>query len=388
MNKKLLSSIISLSLALCTFYGCSEDADNSSKIIEVQEVTEDVAEAEQVPTTTIIVEATEAEATTTKAVEMDRKPRKTDVENVFEFNDIRYRINSNMVDITEIVNMSGPAYSYGSGSDIVFMFPAWFDKHNMSTQTKLDWRNKVVFHKYTNKTTEIIVDEEYDIAVFSSDIPEVEGEKPTKSTDFIISRRNHPLDNLSISVTYVKGTDEQLIRNLGLEMLRSIEYIGNEQTEPIVTSFECEYFSYEIPEEFSEKIIFKENEKNKNVVSLNYAYAENLSQHLANLHINAISDSAFDTAEEYLKDEYDKIVDHDKVTIIKEPYKTELLGYDVWAMEYSKEYPGAFGTHKCTQYILEKDGVIYDIALANNDWDGHEQVQADFEKLIDCIKIK
>ncbi|MBR6670096.1 MAG: hypothetical protein IKL31_05040 [Ruminococcus sp.] len=159
MNKKILSAIISLSLALCTFYGCSEDADNSSKIIEVQEVTEDVADAEQVPTTTIIVEATEAEATTTKAVEMDRKPRKTDAENVFEFNDIRYRINSNMVDITEIVNMSGPAYSYGSGSDIVFMFPAWFDEHNMSTQTKLDWRNKVVFHKYTNKTTEIIVDD-------------------------------------------------------------------------------------------------------------------------------------------------------------------------------------------------------------------------------------
>ena len=45
-----------------------------------------------------------------------------------------------MVDITEIVNMSGPAYSYGSGSDIVFMFPAWFDEHNMSTQTKLDWK--------------------------------------------------------------------------------------------------------------------------------------------------------------------------------------------------------------------------------------------------------
>ena len=37
---------------------------------------------------------------------------------------------------------------------------------------------------------------------------------------------------------------------------------------------------------------------------------------------------------------------------------------------------------------FEKDGMIYSIKIKTIESENTEQVQADFEKLIDCIKIK
>lgn len=354
---------MTISMAVCVFSGYSHlNRESSSE--RTQEVTE---------------KATEEKTESTEAQEISDDGK-------LIYNNIKYKVNSELIDITEIAGFSGPAYTYGTGGDIVLSFPAWFDSGTKSTQTKLDWLNKVVFADYQNKTTEIIEDEEYDIAIFSSDNPVEGNDKPTRTADFIISRRNHPLDNFTVSVTFTKDSDEKLIRELGLETLKSVEYIGEKPTEPVTMKYDCEYFSYEIPAEFSDKIKLKSNEK-ENSIGIEYAYAETISENSSVMYIDAFADSEFDTSEEYLKNEYSQL-NKEKEIIIKEPYKTELLGYDCWAMEYSKELYKTFGTQIKTQYVLEKGGVFCDILLAVNEIDDPEQVTADFEKLIDNIIIK
>lgn len=300
MTKKFLSAITALSMTVCTFAGCSDlDKDGNLK-----------------------------EAVSYETV---------------EYEDVRYKVRSDFIDITEAADMNSPAYTYGLSGDVMISFSVWRDKSEDDTQTKLDWQ-ETIFADYQNKSTEIIEDEEYDIAIFTADLPVEKDEngkeeKPARNMDLHISRRNHPLDNFGISVTYTKDNDEKLMRELGLEMLKSVEYIGEEEpTEPVITSFDNDYFTYEIPVEFSDKVSIGENSIEDGVCNIRYYFHENLSEKNCYIYIKAIEHTRFETAEEYLKNEISNNKDRDgRIIITKKPYETEFLGYNCWCVEYNRD---------------------------------------------------
>ena len=350
MAKKFLSAIMALSMAVCTFTGCS-DLDKNGNL---------------------------KEAFSYRTV--------TDEEI-----GVSYKVRSDFHKLDEETALSDRQYRYGS-DDVVFTFNSWLPM-NMTTQTKIDWR-KVAYWDYENIANEIIEDEEYDIIIFAVDIPIEycdEAEKPERRMDFIISDENHPLDDICISANYTKNKDERLIRELGLEMLRSVEYIGEESTTEPVLNFDCDYFSIELPsDEFKFKFSdFDEFEKNKQ--GIKYSYSENLAQYKSGITIEALTDSEYTSAEEYLKDTCDEFINKESDVehkMIEEVSETEILGYDGYRAAYKSGAWDGYAALKKTHYAFEKDDMIYSICCSVREYNGHEQVQADFEKLIDCIVIK
>ncbi|MBR3900590.1 MAG: hypothetical protein IKJ60_03460 [Ruminococcus sp.] len=350
MTKKFLSAIMALSMAVCTFTGCS-DLDKNGNL---------------------------KEASSYKTV--------TDEEI-----GVSYKVRSDFHKLDEETALSDRQYRYGS-DDVVFTFNSWLPM-NMTTQTKIDW-HKVAYFNYENIADEIIEDEEYDIIIFAVDIPIEycdEAEKPERRMDFIISDENHPLDDISISANYTKNKDERLIRELGLEMLRSVEYIGEEATTEPVLNFDCDYFSIELPSDeykfkFSEFYAIENNKQ-----GIKYRCSENLAQYMSGITIKALTDSEYTSAEEYLKDTCDEYINKESDVerkMIEEVSETEILGYDGYCAIYERDAFDGYPIRKNTHYAFEKDGVIYSISIVAVDLDGHEKVKADFEKLIDCIKIK
>ena len=351
MTKKFLSAVMALSMAVCTFTGCSDlDKDGNLK-----------------------------EAISYETV---------------EYEDVRYKVRSDFIDITEAADMNSPAYTYGLSGDVMISFSVWMNKSEDDTQTKLDWQ-ETIFADYQNKSTEIIEDEEYDIAIFTADLPvekdeKGKEEKPARNMDLHISRRNHPLDNFGISVTYTKDNDEKLMRELGLEMLKSVEYIGEEEpTEPVITSFDNDYFTYEIPVEFSDKVSIGENSIEDGVCNIRYYFHENLSEKNCYIYIKAIEHTRFETAEEYLKNEISNNKDRDgRIIITKKPYETEFLGYNCWCVEYNRDSSVDWADAEFVDYAIMNNGITYDISIKTNSLDGSEQVDKDFEKLVENIVIK
>ena len=350
MTKKFLSAVMALSMAVCTFTGCSDlDKDGNLK------------------------EASSYETVTDEEI------------------GVSYKVRSDFHKLDEETALSDIQYRYGSDDDVVFTFNSWLPM-NMTTQTKIDWR-KVLYWDYENIADEIIEDEEYDIIIFAADIPIEycdEAEKPERRMDFIISDVNHPLDNICISANYTKNKDERLIRELGLEMLRSVEYIGEEATAPVL-NFDCDYFSIELPSDeykfkFSEFYAIENNKQ-----SIKYRCNENLAQYMSGIIIEAITDSEYTSAEEYLKNTCDEFMNKESDVereMIEEVSETEILGYDGYRAIYEIDAFDGYPIRKNTHYAFEKDGVIYSIKIVVVDLDGQEKVKADFEKLIDCIKIK
>lgn len=350
MTKKFLSAFTALSMAVCTFTGCSDlDSEGNLK-----------------------------EASSYRTV--------TDEEI-----GVSYKVRSDFHKLDEETALSDRQYRYGS-DDVVFTFNSWLPM-NMTTQTKIDW-HKVAYFDYENIADEIIEDEEYDIIIFAVDIPIEycdEAEKPERRMDFIISDENHPLDDICISANYTKNKDERLIRELGLEMLRSVEYIGEESTTEPVLNFDCDYFSIELPSDeykfkFSEFYAIENNKQ-----GIKYSYSENLAQYKSGITIEALTDSEYTSAEEYLKDTCDEYINKESDVerkMIEEVSETEILGYDGYCAIYERDAFDAQPIRKNTHYAFEKDGVIYSISIVVVDLDGQEQIEADFEKLIDCIKIK
>ncbi len=351
MTKKFLSAITALSMAVCTFAGCSDlDKDGNLK-----------------------------EAFSYRTV--------TDEEI-----GVSYNVRSDFHKLDEETALSDRQYKYGSDDDVVFTFNSWLPM-NMTTQTKIDWR-KVAYWDYENIANEIIEDEEYDIIIFAVDIPIEycdEAEKPERRMDFIISDENHPLDDICISANYTKNKDERLIRELGLEMLRSVEYIGEESTTEPVLNFDCDYFSIELPSDeykfkFSEFYAIENNKQ-----GIKYRCSENLAQYKSGITIEALTDSEYTSAEEYLKDTCDEFINKESDVehkMIEEVSETEILGYDGYRAAYKSGAWDGYAALKKTHYAFEKDDMIYSICCSVREYNGHEQVQADFEKLIDCIVIK
>lgn len=359
MTKKFLSAFTALSMAVCTFTGCSDlDKDGNLK------------------------EASSYETVTNEELGISYKVRS-------DFLDAD-RILSDIEDAT-----TGDMYVYDFQGDVIFSIPLWMAGIKMNTQTKIDW-NKCIFSEYENIATEIIEDEEYNIIIFAADHPQEdyensEEETPTSFMDFIISSEGHPLDNFMVKATFAKDKDEKLIRELGLEMLRSVEYIGEEATTEPVLNFDCDYFSIELPsDEFKFRYSdFDDLENNKQ--GIKYSYSENLAQYMSGIIIEALTDSEYTSAEEYLKDTCDEFMNKESDVereMIEEVSETEILGYDGYRAMYERDAFDGHPIRKNTHYAFEKDGVIYSIKIVVVDLDGQEQVEADFEKLIDCIKIK
>ncbi len=358
MTKKFLSAFTALSMAVCTFTGCSDLDKNGN-----------------------LKEAFSYRTVTDEEIGVSYKVRS-------DFLDSEL-ISKDAEDIT-----TGDMYVYDFQGDVIFSIPLWMAGMKMNTQTKIDWR-KNAFFEYENIATEIIEDEEYDIIIFAADHPEEDHENseemPVRFMDFIISSQEHPLDNFMVRATFAKDKDEKLMRELGLEMLRSVEYIGEESTTEPVLNFDCDYFSIELPSDeykfkFSE---FYAIEKNKQ--GIKYSYSENLAQYMSGITIEALTDSEYTSAEEYLKDTCDEYINKESDVerkMIEEVSETEILGYDGYCAIYERAAFDGYPIRKNTHYAFEKDGVIYSISIVAVDLDGHEQVKADFEKLIDCIKIK
>ncbi len=351
MTKKFLSAFTALSMAVCTFTSCS-DLDKNGNL---------------------------KEASSYRTV--------TDEEI-----GVSYKVRSDFHKLDEETALSDIQYRYGSDDDdVVFTFNSWLPM-NMTTQTKIDW-HKVAYFDYENIADEIIEDEEYDIIIFAVDIPIEycdEAEKPERRMDFIISDENHPLDDICISANYTKNKDERLIRELGLEMLRSVEYIGEEATAPVL-NFDCDYFSIELPSDeykfkFSEFYAIENNKQ-----GIKYRCSENLAQYMSGITIKALTDSEYTSAEEYLKDTCDEFINKESDVehkMIEEVSETEILGYDGYRAAYKSGAWDGYAALKKTHYAFEKDDMIYSICCSVREYNGHEQVQADFEKLIDCIVIK
>ncbi|MBR6580008.1 MAG: hypothetical protein IKK66_01765 [Ruminococcus sp.] len=359
MAKKFLSAIMALSMAACTFAGCSDlDKDGNLK-----------------------------EAFSYKTVTNEELG-------------ISYKVRSDFLDADRILSdiedaTTGDMYVYDFQGDVIFSISPWMAGIKMNTQTKIDWR-KVAYFDYENIADEIIEDEEYDIIIFAADHPQEdyensEEETPTRFMDFIISSEGHPLDNFGVQATFAKDKDEKLMRELGLEMLRSVEYIGEESTTEPVLNFDCDYFSIELPsDEFKFRYSdFDELENNKQ--GIKYRCSENLAQYMSGITIKALTDSEYTSAEEYLKDTCDEFINKESDVehkMIEEVSETEILGYDGYRAAYKSGAWDGYAALKKTHYAFEKDDMIYSICCSVREYNGHEQVEADFEKLIDSIVIK
>lgn len=261
--------------------------------------------------------------------------------------------------------------------------------YDMSTQTKLDWF-KMVYDEYEMQSYEIIKDEEYDILVFTTE------DASELLTSYVISDKEHPLDYFTFEVTCEKGADEQKAREVALSMLRSAECIGEETEKPATTeeaeksatAYDCDYFSYEIPAQLSEQFRLDAASQalSDNRAVVKYTYAEKLGQVFASLQIEVPEDAAYDSAEAYLQDECDALLDEDTCTVIKQPYATEFSGYDAWCMEYEKNISPLSFRYTC--YAFERNDKVYTITLRNTDYEGSEQTQADLELLLQGFTAK
>ena len=330
MTKKFLSAITALSMAVCTFTGCSDlDKDGNLK-----------------------------EASSYETVETD---------------EVRFKVRSDFKDISDDM---WQGYSYDG--DKQFSIYEYYDSEGrMSAEAIIDYCNYAL-KDYDNCYSEIIDCGDYDIVVFSCDIEE------GMNTRYFLNKKDYDLSGLTIDVNYPDAEDEPLMRQLALEIFESAEYIGEKL--PKQTDFECDYFSISIPDEY----IF--NKTNDNNVVIKYEYMDSLMKKNSTLRVQVLTDSEYTSAEEYLDSVCEEWIDKDiegaKYEIVEEVHPVEILGYDGYCASYAANSPVLHNRYVYQRYAFEKDGAIYTIYSSIPEDDGHEQVEADFEKLIDCIKIK
>ncbi len=306
---------------------------------------------------------------------------------------IRYTVPSGMQDVTEEYNMLTPAFYHPSGKFLITEGAAM--GYSMSTQTKLDWL-KLVYNEHEVQSSEIIKDEEYDIIIFTyEDNVDIE-DTSELCTSFTLSDKDHPLDFFTFVVSYENDADEQKAREVALSMLRSAEYIGeeaensaaNEEDEKSAAVYDCDYFTYEIPAQLSEQFRLDAASQalSDNSAVVKYTYAEKLGQFFASLQIEVLEDAAYDSAEAYLQDECDALLETDTCTVIKQPYTTDIFGYDAWCMEYENNISSFSFSYTC--YAFECNDKVYTITLRNTDYEGSEQAQADLELLLQGFTAK
>ncbi len=330
MNKKILSAVMALSMTVCTFAGCSDlDKDGNLK-----------------------------EAISYETVETD---------------EVRFKVRSDFKDISDDM---GPAYSYDGDTEFVIC-EYYGSEGKMSAEAFIDY-SKHAFKEYENFSHEIVNCGEYDVIVISFDNKE-EG----LYTGYTVNKKDYELSGLMLQTYFPEDKDENLIRQLALEIIESAEYIGEKS--PKQTDFDCDYFSITIPDEYR----FKWTKEEK--ANIKYDYMDGFVNISANFIVEALEDSEYTSAEEYLNNECEEWLDKysdNSATIVEEVHPVDILGYDGFCVVYQKGAIGKFEGSINKSYAFEKDDILYNIRYGVYDYDGHEQVQADFEKLIDCIKIK
>ncbi len=316
MAKKFLSAIMALSMAVCTFAGCSDlDKDGNLK------------EAFSYKTVTTINE------------------------------DIEFKIRSDFKEIED------KTYVYSYNNDIEFSIAYIHDIERMSKDVCIDIYNES-YKWCDNCYYEVIDCGDYEVITF---LFGDEGEK--YNSEFMVYKKDDQYSGFSVLAEYPDKESEEIVRKLALEIIESGEYIGEAQ-EPRKTEYECDYFSVKFPDYLDYLNIRYAND---NSVVIDYYEIFKKAMLNSRLTVEAIPDSEYKSAEEYVKAEWDAEIEE-----IKE---VEILGYDGYCFEKTK------GTYE-KEYAFDKDGIIYSILINVDNADGHEQVEADFEKLIDCIKIK
>lgn len=263
--------------------------------------------------------------------------------------------------------------NYHYDNDTVFrVFGNYNFYGSITNEVLIEHYNRIYADKQ-NCSYEIIKCGRYDVIAYSYDTDENE-----RYTLYITNGKDYVLSGFGVEVTYPKDKDENLIRQLAFEIIESARTYGNIKRPK--TEFECDYFSINIPDEYT--IFSSVATENDNAAHIIYFDVDTLAEEIATLTLEAITDSEYNSAEEYIREIYfDSTENFDFVEDISE---TEILGFD----GYSVMYYDNDSWRRTTIYAFEKNDVIYSFEINNSDTDGHEQVQADFEKLIDCIKIK
>lgn len=349
MNKKILSAITAVSMAVCTFTGCSDlDEDgNLKEAFSYKTVTKEIGDS----------------------VEYSYKVR----------SDFRY--------VPDPDEMLEEMYAYDG--DVLFCFdmPVMDYYLKMSPEAFIEFYDSV-FHENENISSQIINCEEYDIVKYAYD------EEGDRSVSYTISDEDFPLRGLTINVAYPIGKDENLIEQLVFEWFDNLEYTGENELD-IVTSYDGDDFSLDIPSDLKDyfEVEYFTRRPAKHKATVIYQRMNNLAEKTGKFIVEALTDSEYTSAEEYLNSVCDKYIDNDdsdrvNTKVLQDVQKTKIIGYDGYCAEYSKELLELGNNYVFIEYAFEKDGMIYSIKIKTIESEEKEQVQADFEKLIDCIKIK
>ncbi|MBQ7027506.1 MAG: hypothetical protein IJN14_03795 [Ruminococcus sp.] len=184
--------------------------------------------------------------------------------------------------------------------------------------------------------------------------------------DYILYKKDYDLCGFEVSFRYPKDLDEKQIRSFALEIIESAEYHGPEASSES-RDYDGEYFSIRLPD----CLCFRLQTPLSVVVFHDYIDSEVKNNSSFILIVDPYSE--YDSAEEYLRSKWDEDC--------RNIEKTEILGYDGYCFTEQ-------GYRNKTEYAFEKNGIIYSISISVLKGEGQEEVQAEFEKLIDCIKIK
>ncbi len=153
-----------------------------------------------------------------------------------------------------------------------------------------------------------------------------------------------------------------------MEIMESLNYIGHSEM-----STENEFISIE-----PENIWFCKSDESS--ISCGYACAENMSQYLSDFTIEAMTEGAFDTAEEYAEHEYMKNIAD--MEYIQEPCETELYGKKAYLQKYKENDTDV------SVYFIEHNGIIYRICTAIYEADGSEDVRENINRMFENVTFK
>lgn len=190
-----------------------------------------------------------------------------------------------------------------------------------------------------------------------------------KNGEYNFSKYTYMTDASSFIISSVdKPENIELFDALAMEIMESLKYIGHSEM-----STENEFISIE-----PENTWFCKSDESS--VSCNYACAENISQYLSDFTIEAMTEGAFDTAEEYAEHEYMKNIAD--MEYIQEPCETELYGKKSYLQKYKEN------DTDISVYFIEHDGIIYRICTGIYEADGSEDVRENIDRMFENVTFK
>ena len=246
MTKKFLSAIMALSMAVCTFTGCS-DLDKNGNL---------------------------KEASSYETVETD---------------DVRYMVRSDFKKLKD----SFLDYSYNQ--DIEFAIEYIHDIDRMTKDAYIDICSEDC-KQYDNYSYEVIDCGDYEVITF---LFGDEGEK--YNSYFMVYQKDDQYSGFSVLAEYPDKESEELVRKLAFEIIESGEFIGEKRTK--TSDYECDYFSVSVPDDYT---VFSSYNINGEACGtfIEHYYIDMPAKLHAYLRVNASSAIEYKSAEEYLKAEW------------------------------------------------------------------------------------